>query len=72
MNAKETLNIIAKPWCDLNDLMKLAQVGRNIALELRHEIKRYVEDQGYRLPSNHLPMDKVVEYLENINKKKGN
>ncbi len=33
MTAQETLDIIAKPWCNLEDLMKLAQVGRNLALE---------------------------------------
>lgn len=39
MTAQETLDIIAKPWCNLEDLMKLAQVGRNLALELRHKIR---------------------------------
>lgn len=33
MTAQETLDIIAKPWCNLENLMKLAQVGRNLALE---------------------------------------
>ena len=64
MTAQETLDIIAKPWCNLEDLMKLAQVGRNLALELRHKIRDYVINQGYQLPGNNLPMDKVVEYLK--------
>lgn len=64
MSADETLRIIAKPWCNLVDLMKLAQIGRNNALELRRAIRKYVLDQGYQLPGNNLPMDKVVEYLK--------
>jgi len=64
MTAQETLDIIAKPWCNLEDLMKLVQVGRNLALELRHKIREYVINQGYQLPGNNLPMDKVVEYLK--------
>jgi len=39
MAAQETLDIIAKPWCNLEDLMKPAQVGRNLDLELRHKKK---------------------------------
>lgn len=29
MTASETLKLIAKQWCNLSDLMKLAGVGRN-------------------------------------------
>ena len=40
MTASETIKLIAKQWCNLNDLMKLAGVGRNNALV----IKSIIED----------------------------
>ena len=35
MTASETLKLIAKQWCNLSDLMKLAGVGRNNALVIK-------------------------------------
>lgn len=35
MNARETLKLISKQWCDINDLMKLAEIGKNNAVKLR-------------------------------------
>lgn len=68
MNAKETLKLISKQWCDLNDLMMLAEIGKNSAIKLRSEIKNELLDKGYTLPSNRLPMIEVVNKLKiNIN-----
>ncbi len=64
MNAKETLEIIAKPWCNLQDLQRLSQLGETKASKLRNEIKKYLEDQGYILPKYLLPMSEVVKYLK--------
>ena len=50
MSAKETLELLSKQWCDLNDLMKLTNVGRNSALKIRKEIKVELEDKGYKYP----------------------
>ncbi|MBE6149498.1 MAG: hypothetical protein E7170_02105 [Firmicutes bacterium] len=63
MSAKETLELLSKQWCDLNDLMKLTNVGRNSALKIRKEIKVELEDKGYTLPNNLLPMCEVVNKL---------
>ena len=50
MNAKETLTLISKQWCDLNDLRKLTGLGKN---------------KGYQLPTSKLlPMNEVVSYLK--------
>ena len=38
MTASETLKIIAKQWCNLADLMKLAGVGRNNALFIKSKL----------------------------------
>jgi hypothetical protein len=64
MEAKETLELISKQWCNLNDLMKLTQVGKNNALKLRKEIKDELENEGYVLPKNLLPMCEVVKKLK--------
>lgn len=64
MNAKETLEIIAKPWCNLQDLQRLSQLGETKASKLRNEIKKCLEDQGYILPKYLLPMAEVVKYLK--------
>lgn len=64
MGAKETLELISKQWCDLNDLMKLTQVGRNNALKIKNEIRVNLLNQGYLLPNRLLPMNEVVNYLK--------
>ena len=64
MGAKETLNLISKQWCNLNDLQQLTGLGRNNALKLKNEIKIELENKGYCLPSKLLPMNEVVSYLK--------
>ena len=68
MDARETLKLISKQWCNLNDLMLLAEIGKNNAVKLRKEIKQDLINQGYTLPNNRLPMIEVVNKLKiNIN-----
>ena len=68
MNAKETLELISKQWCDLDDLIKLTGMGKSNALKLKREIKSELINLGYLLPTNALPMDEVVKKLKiNIN-----
>ena len=68
MDARETLKLISKQWCNLNDLMLLAETGKNNAVKLRKEIKQDLINQGYTLPNNRLPMIEVVNKLKiNIN-----
>ena len=68
MDARETLKLISKQWCNLDDLMKLAEIGKNNAVKLRKEIKQDLINQGYTLPNNRLPMIEVVNKLKiNIN-----
>ena len=68
MDARETLKLISKQWCNLNDLMLFAEIGKNNAVKLRKEIKQDLINQGYTLPNNRLPMIEVVNKLKiNIN-----
>ena len=64
MNAKETLNLISKQWCDINDLRKLTGLGKNSANKLKNEIRIDLINKGYQLPSKLLPMNEVVSYLK--------
>ena len=66
MQAQETLNLISKQWCTLEDLMALGEFGRNSALKVKREIKNKLINQGYKIPNHVIPMKEVVDYL-NIN-----
>ena len=63
MTANEILELIAKQWCNLSDLMKLAGVGRNNALVIKSTIKKRLENENYYVPNNAVPMQEVVKYL---------
>ena len=49
MSANETLELLSKQWCTLQDLMKLTSLGRNSALKIRKEIITDLKDKGYKL-----------------------
>lgn len=66
MEVQETLDLISKQWCTLEDLMALGEFGRNSALKVKREIKNKLINQGYKIPSHVIPMKEVVDYL-NIN-----
>lgn len=66
MPANETLELLLKQWCTLQDLMKLTNLGRNSALKIRKEIISDLEDNGYKLSCGLIPMCEVVNKL-NIN-----
>lgn len=63
MTASVTLKLIAKQWCSLSDLMKLADVDRNNALYIKSTIKKKLENENYYVPNNAVPMQEVVKYL---------
>lgn len=63
MTVDETLKLIAQQWCNLADLMKLANIGRNSALAIKSKIKNDLESKGYYVPKNAVPMQEVVKYL---------
>ena len=66
MSANETLELLSKQWCSLQDLMKLTNLGRNSALKIRKEIITDLEDKGYKLPCGLIPMCEVVNNGNNI------
>lgn len=64
MTAKETLKLISKQWCSINDIMLLGQFGRNSALKVKREIRNKLVKQGYKIPNHFVPMKEVVKYLQ--------
>ena len=64
MSAEETLNLIAKQWCTLEDIMKLGHLGRNSALKAKKLIKDKLEKQGYIIPKSVVPTKEVVEFFD--------
>ena len=63
MNAKETLRLLSKQWCSIEDLKKLSNLGNNNVYKLRKEIKEDLENQGYLLPKGLIPMCEVAKKL---------
>lgn len=61
MNAKETLKLVSKTWCNINDLMKLTELSRSSVLKIRNKIK---EQLNYEIHTRDLPMNVVVDYLK--------
>ena len=60
MNAKETLKLVSKTWCNIN-LMKLTGLSRSSVLKIRNKIK---EQLNYEIHTRDLPMNVVVDYLK--------
>ena len=61
---QETLNLVAKQWCTLEDIMKLGHLGRNSALKAKKKIKEKLEKQGYLIPKSVVPTKEVVVFFD--------
>jgi hypothetical protein len=61
--AKETLDIINKPWCTVEDIMLLTGMGRNFAFNLKKEINKTIEDDGFKVLDCYVPTDRLIGYL---------
>ena len=75
MNSQQILKLVSKQWCNLSDLMKLLNCGRNKALVVKNQIKNKLLEDGYIIPNYYLPMKAVVDilkidldYLEKVSK----
>lgn len=66
MIAKEILEIISKPWCSNQDIMKIANVSATTASKIKHEIKkefRKKEPNKY-MPAYCIPTKEVIKYFD--------
>lgn len=68
MTSHELLNILNKQWATAGDIKQIGSVGINKSHQIRKEIANNLEKQGYHLPTNLVPMEKVVDYFKiNVN-----
>lgn len=65
-SAKETLEIIDKPWCTVDDICILIGGGRNKAFNIKNEINQKLINQGFNVLDRYVPTDQLVCYL-NLN-----
>ena len=75
MNAKETLKLLSKQLCTVNDIMKICNVGMNKAVEIRAELKDKIIKEGFLVPNNLIPTIEIIkafnidlDYLERMSK----
>ena len=65
MIAKEILEIISKPWCSNQDIMKIANVSATTASKIKQEIEkefRKREPNKY-MPAYCIPTKEVIKYF---------
>ena len=66
MIAKEILEIISKPWCSNQDIMKIANVSVTTASKIKQEIEkefRKREPNKY-MPAYCIPTKEVIKYFD--------
>ncbi len=66
MIAKEILEIISKPWCSNQDIMKIANVSATTASKIKQEIEkefRKKEPNKY-IPAYCIPTKKLIKYFD--------
>ena len=65
MIAKEILEIVSKPWCSNQDIMKIANVSATTASKIKQEIEkefRKKEPNKY-MPAYCIPTEEVIKYF---------
>ena len=66
MIAKEILEIVSKPWCSNQDIMKIANVSATTASKIKQEIEkefRKNEPNKY-MPAYCIPTKEVIKYFD--------
>ena len=66
MIAKEILEIISKPWCSNQDIMKIANISATTASKIKQEIEkefRKKEPNKY-MPAYCIPTKEVIKYFD--------
>ena len=66
MSYKEIINVIQKPWIDVEGIMKIAQCGKYSATRIRSEIEEQIIASGKKIPSScrkRVPTRLLLDYL---------
>lgn len=62
LNASEMLEILNKHWATRSDMQKLSGKCMQYARDDFNELRKQIEEEGFELPSNLVPMERVVDY----------
>ena len=62
MIAKEILEIISKPWCSNQDIMKIANVSATTASKIKQEIKK--KEPNKYVPTYCIFTKEVIKYFD--------
>ncbi len=66
MDYKEMAKIVSKPWVTSDDIMKICNCGKNVAIKIRNDIEKIVIENGKKVPpsmTKHVPTRLVLEYI---------
>lgn len=73
ITAEEALEILNKPWCTTEDIMKISGYGESKAAKIRKDINLKLEEEGFNTLDKYVPTDRLLkyfcinlEYLKNI------
>lgn len=66
MIAKEILEIISKPWCSNQDIMKIANVSASTASKIKQSIEKEFrkKEPNKFMPAHCIPTKKVIKYFD--------
>ena len=66
MIAKEILEIISKPWCSNQDIMKIANVSASTASKIKQSIDKdfWKIEPNLFLPAYCIPTKEVIKYFD--------
>lgn len=63
VTAEEALEILNKPWCTAEDIMKLSGYGENKAAKVRKEINEKLINEGFNVLDKYVPTDRLLKYF---------
>lgn len=66
MIAKEILEIISKPWCSNQDIMKIANVSASTASKIKQSIEKEFrkKEPNKFMPDYCIPTKEVIKYFD--------
>ena len=66
MIAKEILEIISKPWCSNQDIMKIANVSASTASKIKQSIEKEFrkKEPNQFMPAYCIPTKEVIKYFD--------
>ena len=66
MKAKEILEIISKPWCSNQDIMKIANVSASTASKIKQSIEKEFrkKEPNKFMPAYCIPTKEFIKYFD--------